>query len=151
MDTSFVEALEARAKTMLPPATMMLLECAGDASGDPALIALLEEMEQKGLRGEPLCDRPFETVVFDDRVLLRCAGCDRAASLPKFAGRGYGQDAVQAHRNALYALTLPLDAPNARQKGCMAAQRYGEGPVQDVQYACIIDRVAYAPSFWRQT
>jgi hypothetical protein len=143
MDTSFVEQLENRAKTMLPPATVMKIECAGDATGDPALLALLEEVEQKGLQGQPLCTEPYETVVFSDRVLLRCAGCPRAASLPRIAGIGRGLTAQQARENALYALTLPLDKTNAKRSGCMAAQRYGTGPVEDVQYACILNRVAY--------
>lgn len=143
MDTSFVERLENIARVMLPPATVMLIECAGDAGGDPALLALLEEVERKGLEGRPLCDRPYETVVFDDRVLLRCQGCRRAESLPRVAGIGYGDTPEQARRNALYALTLPLDKPNARRKGCIAAQTWGSGPVRDIQYACIINRAAY--------
>lgn len=143
MDTSFVEALEKRARTMLPPATVMLIECAADAGGGPALEALLEEVEGKGLRGEDLCAEPYETVVFPDRVLLRCGGCERASRLPRVAGIGRGEDAEAAHRNALYALTLPLDKPNAQLPGCAAAQTWGEGPVEDVQYTCILDRVAY--------
>lgn len=143
MDTSFVERLEKIARTMLPPATVMLIECAGDRTGDPSLVALLDEVEQKGLRGEPLCGEPCKTVVFRDRVLLRCAGCPRAETLPRVAGIGYGRDAAQAHQNALYALTLPLDRPNARWPGCAAAQTWGEGPVRDVQITCILNRVAY--------
>lgn len=143
MDTSFVETLEKRARTMLPPATVMLIECASDASGDPGLAALLDEVQKKGLRGEELCAEPYETVVFPDRVLLRCGGCARQAALPRIAGVGRGRDEAEARRNALYALTLPLDHPNARKKGCIAAQRWGDGPVEDVQYACILNRVAY--------
>ncbi len=144
MDTSFVEVLENRARTMLPPATVMLIECAGDASGDPGLAALLEEVQQKGLRGQDLCGEPYETVVFDDRVLLRCGGCERAKSLPRIAGIGRGETPAEARRNALYALTLPLDKPSVRMKGCIAAQHWGQGPVEDIQYACVINRVAYA-------
>mgnify|MGYP007101932302 CR=1 FL=1 len=143
MDTSFVDALEKRARTMLPPATVMLIECAGDRTGDPALIALLEEVQGKGLRGEPLCVEPCETVVFPDRVLLRCGGCSRQRSLPRVAGIGRGHTKEEARRNALYALTLPLDRPNTRRAGCIAAQSYGDGPVRDVQYACVLNRVAY--------
>ncbi len=144
MDTSFVERLENRARTLLPPATVMLVECAGDASGDPRLISLLEEIEQKGLLGEELCSEPYEPVVFEDRVLLRCGGCPRASELPRIAGIGRGVDAAQARQNALYALTLPLDHPNARIAGCIAAQRWGEGECEDIQYACILNRAAYA-------
>ena len=147
MDTTFVEALEKRARTMLPPATVMLIECAGDASGDPALERLLEEVEGRGLRGEALCEEPYETVVFHDRVLLRCGGCPRAETLPRIAGIGRGRDEAEARRNALYALTLPLDRPNARADGCIAAMRWGQGPREDVQYACILNRAAYRDHF----
>lgn len=143
METSFVERLINRARTMLPPATMMLLECRADATGDPGLASLLEEAEEKGLRGEDLCAEPWEPVVFEDRVLLRCGGCGRAKALPRIAGIGFGQDEAQARRNALYALTLPMDHPNAAYPGCAAAQAWGEGPVKDVQISCIFDRVAY--------
>lgn len=143
MDTSFVEALEKRASTMLPPATVMLVECRADAAGDPALTELLEEIQQKGLRGEALCPEPCETVVFDDRVLLRCGGCPRMETLPRIAGIGYGHTQAEARRNALYALTLPLDHPNAKHPGCVAAQQYGKGAVRDVQLSCILNRAAY--------
>lgn len=143
MDTSFVAALEKRAKTMLPPATVMRIECASDATGDPALTALLDEVEQKGLRGEDLCTEPCETVVFEDRVLLRCGGCERMDELPRFAGIGHGRDAAEARRNALFALTLSPDHPNAHRTGCLAAMEYGEGPVEDIRYACPINRAAY--------
>lgn len=143
METSFVETLEKRAACMLPPATVMRIECLSDA-GDPAMTALLDEVEGKGLRGEPLCAEPYETVVFDDRVLLRCGGCPRMEALPRVAGIGYGRDEAEARRNALYALTLPLDHTNARQSGCLAAQAWGEGPFRDVQLACILNRAAYA-------
>ena len=142
METSFVERLENRARTMLPPATVMRIECMAD-TGDAAMAALLEEVQGKGLRGEALCTEPCETVVFDDRVLLRCGGCPRMEALPLVAGIGFGQDIVEARKNALYALTLPLDHPNARFSGCTAAQRWGEGPVRDVQLACILNRVSY--------
>lgn len=143
MDTSFVERLEKRARTMLPPATVMMIECAGDRTGSPALIALLEEVEQKGLTGEALCTEPCETVVFDDRVLLRCEGCPRFAELPRVAGIGRGSSPEEARQNALYALTLPLDHPNARRNGCMAAQQWGDGPEEAILYSCVLNRVAY--------
>ena len=143
MDTSFVERLKKRAGTMLPPATVMKIECAADG-GDKAMEALLAEVLEKGLTGTPLCSEPCETVVFADRVLLRCGGCSRARTLPRVAGIGYGETAAEARENALYALTLPLDKPNARRAGCVAAQAWGAGPVKDVQYACILNRVAYA-------
>lgn len=142
MDTSFVERLISRAQTMLHPATVMAVECAAD-NGDRAMEVLLAEVQQKGIRGEVLCEEPFETVLFSDRVLLRCGGCERAKSLPKIAGIGRGQTREEAYENALYALTLPIDKQNARKKGCFAAQTWGEGPVEDVQYACILNRVAY--------
>lgn len=143
MDTSFVERLKKRAGTMLPPATMMKIECAADG-GDKAMEALLSETQRKGLAGEPLCHEPCRAVVFSDRVLLRCDGCPREKSLPRVAGIGYGATEAQARENALYALTLPLDQANTRLSGCMAAQSWGTGPVKDVQYACILNRVAYA-------
>lgn len=143
METSFVEALKTRAASMLPPATVMRIECLSDA-GDAAMTALLDEVEAKGLRGEALCTEPYETVVFDDRILLRCGGCPRLETLPRVAGIGFGRDAAEARRNALYALTLPLDRTNAAWDGCLAAQTWGEGPVRDVQIACILNRVAYA-------
>ncbi len=142
METSFVELLTGRARTMLPPATMMKIECLADA-GDAAMAALLDEAEGKGLRGEDLCSEPWEPVVFDDRVLLRCGGCPRAASLPRVAGVGRGADEAQALRNALYALTLPLDRTNASLPGCLAAQAWGEGPARAAVYACILNRAAY--------
>ena len=142
METSFVERLITRARTMLPPATVMAIECAADG-GDKAMEPLLEEVQQKGLRGEDLCKETFETILFSDRVLLRCGGCERAKKLPKIAGIGRGQTKEEAQRNALYALTLPIDKPNTRKKGCFAAQVWGAGPIEDVQYACIFNRVAY--------
>lgn len=143
MDTSFVAALEKRAETMLPPAAVMRVECAADATGNQNLAALLDEIEQKGLRGEPLCPEPYETIVFADRVLLRCAGCPRMDALPRFAGIGRGADAAEARKNALYALTLSPDHPNAQRPGCLAAMQYGEGPIEDIQYACAFNRAAY--------
>ena len=143
METSFVETLKKRAGTMLPPATVMRIECLSDATGDPAAAALLDEVQRKGLRGEALCDEPCEAIVFDDRVLLRCGGCRRMDELPRVAGIGYGRDEAEARRCALYALTLPMDHPNARWDGCIAAQAWGEGPVRDVQISCIINRAAY--------
>ncbi len=143
MDTSFVDALEKRARTLLPPATMMKIECAGDTTGDPALISLLEEVQGRGLRGELLCGEPCETIVFEDRVLLRCHGCARMDVLPRVAGVGLGADREEARRRALYALTIPLDEPGISLSGCLAAHVWGEGPVREVQYACILNRVAY--------
>ena len=143
MDTSFVDRLIYRAQTMLPAATVMCLECAADSKGDEALYGLLEEIQQKGLNGQPLCTQPWDSVVFDDRVLLRCHGCDRLDSLPKIAGIGRGKTQEQARQNALYALTLPMDRRNARRKGYIAAQSFGDGPVEVVETACIINRVAY--------
>ena len=144
MDTSFVDKLIYRAGTMLPAATVMALECAGDASGDRKLMVLLEEIQQKGLRGEPLCPEPYDLVVFHDRVLLRCHGCPRQKDLPRLVGIGHGQTEEEARQNALYALTLPMDKRNTRpHKACLAAQSYGEGPVEIVETACIINRAAY--------
>ena len=143
MDTASVDTLEKRAQTMLPPATVMKLECAGDASGDPMLLALLEEIQKKGLLGESLCAEPCETIVFDDRVLLRCRGCERMAALPRVAGIGRGRDEAEARRRALYALTIPLDEPGAALPDCLTAHVCGNGPVEDIQYACILNRVAY--------
>lgn len=143
MDTSFVEGLKKRAETMLPPATMMKIECAADG-GNKAMEALLEEVQGKGLRGEPLCEEPCQVMEFSDRVLLRCRGCEREKTLPRVAGVGYGKTAEEARENALYALTVPLDKRGIRLKGCLAAHAWGDGPVKDVQYACILNRVAYA-------
>lgn len=143
MDADIAAALEKRARTMLPPATVMAVECAGDASGDPALYALLDEIEKKGIEGLPLCTEPYETVVFPDRVLLRCGGCGRMSSLPRFAGIGRGADEAEAQRSALFALTLPPDRTEARVPGCLAAMRFGEGPVEIVRYACVFNRAAY--------
>ena len=142
MDTSFVEKLIRRAYTMLPPATVMAVECAADG-GDKAMEAVLEEILQKGIQGEPLCQEPCEAVEFSDRVLLRCMGCLREKTLPRIAGIGRGKTKEEAQQNALYALTLPLDKTNARRPGCFRAQAYGEGPVEAVEYACIFNRVAY--------
>ena len=143
MDTSFVEQLEARAKTMLPPGIVMCIECAGDVSGDRRLAALLEEIERRGVNGEPLCAEPCETVVFDDRVLLRCGGCGRMDELPRFAGVGRGQTEEQARRNALYALTLPPGKPDLRRGKPLSVMRYGEGPVEVTETACAFNRAAY--------
>lgn len=142
MDTSFVERLIQRARTMLPPATVMAVECAFD-SGRKDMGPLLEEIQTCGLQGKDLCREPFEPILFPDRVLLRCAGCPREKTLPRIAGIGRGRTREEARQNALYALTLPLDRPTARKQGCFAAQMWGSGPVKDVQYACIFNRVAY--------
>lgn len=143
MDTSFVERLENRARTMLPAATVMLLECAVDAGGGPDLEALLAEIQEKGLKGEPLCSELCETIVFDDRVLLRCHGCPRLESLPKVAGIGRGGTEEQARQNALYALTLPMNKVRIRRRGYLAVQTWGDGPIEAVETACIMNRVAY--------
>ncbi len=143
MDTSFVERLENRAGTMLPPALVMAVECRADATGDPMWEELLAEVQEKGLRGQALCAEPYERVVFEDRVLLRCAGCDRGKRLPQIAGIGYGRDMAEARRNALYALTLPADHPNAKLPGCFLANAWGEGPVREVLVSCLYNRVAY--------
>ena len=143
METSFVERLEKRAKTMLPPGIVMCVECAADASGDPLLTALLEKIEQRGLRGEPLCREPCRTIVFEDRVLLLCEGCERMGRLPRFKGVGYGRTQAEAERNALYALTLPPGRPDPRPGHCLAVMRYGHGPVEEVRYACVFNRAAY--------
>ena len=144
MDTSFVDSLIARAETLLPPATVMLIECMADG-GDRRMAALLDEVQRRGLNGEALCAEPYEPVVFPDRVYLRCAGCGRGKHLPRVAGIGRGADSFEARRNALYALTRPLDHPNAHRHGCAAAQRWGDGPCEVVLYACILNRAAYAP------
>ena len=134
MDGSLVEALEKRARSMLPPASAMAVECAADG-GDKACAALLAHIVDCGLRGKDLCAEPYETVVFGDRVLLRCGGCPRKRSLPGRAGTGYGQTEAEARRNALYALTLPADKP---------ARSWGEGPVRAEETACVFNRAAYA-------
>ena len=143
MEPSEIEKLTARAASMLPPATVMLIECAGDSTGDPGLIALLDEVQQKGLQGQPLFEGPYETVVFEDRVLLLGGEGEREAQLPRMAGVGYGLNEEQARRNALYALTLPADHPNTQLPDCMIAQQYGEGPVRQVVYTSILTRAAY--------
>ena len=142
MDTSFVVRLENRAKTMLPPAVVMCVECAGDASGDEKLIALLEEIEGKGVRGEALCPEGYDTIVFEDRVLLRCAGCARGKALPRFRGIGYGKSEAEARQNALYALTLPPGRPNTTGP-FLSEMRFGEGPHRAEETACVFNRAAY--------
>ena len=142
MDTSFVDALEKRAKTMLPPAVVMCVECAGDATGDAKLIGLLEEIEKKGVDKEPLCDRPYEVIVFSDRVLLRCSGCGRMDALPRFKGIGRGRDEAEARKNALYALTLPPGRP-VLTGNTLSVMRFGKGPVEAEIYACVFNRAAY--------
>ena len=144
MDTSFVERLKTRAETMLPAATVMLVECAADGGGGPAMEALLTEIQQKGLKNEPLCRAEHDAIVFEDRVLLRCHGCPRRDDLPKLGGIGRGRTEEEAERNACYALTLPMDkAPIRRSQGCLAIQTWGEGPVETMITTCIFNRVAY--------
>jgi len=95
------------------------------------------------VRGESLCGEPYETVVFSDRVLLRCGGCARMEAMPRFMGIGRGADGAEARKNALYALTLPVDREGRRRAGCLAAMRFGEGPVEAVEFACAFNRAAY--------
>ena len=143
MDTSFVEVLRRRAETMLPPATVMRVECLAD-SGVPGMEALLEEIQGKGLRGEPLCEKPCRTLVYEDRVLLVCDGCERQKELPRICGIGYGHTKREAEENALYALTLPADKRNAGKRGCIVCHRYGEGKEKAERCTCVFNRVAYA-------
>lgn len=134
METSLVERLEKRACTMLPAETVMAVECAADA-GDKRMQAMLDYILDCGLHEKELCTQPYETIVFDDRVLLRCAGCPRLAALPKIKGIGYGKTAEEARRNALFALTLPVGKK---------VRTFGEGPVRAVEVSCIFNRVAYS-------
>ena len=142
MTPAVIQKLESRAVSMLPPAVMMCIECAADASGDPSLSDLLEEAQRAGLSGRPLCDEPYETVVFDDRVLLRCGGCARAADMPCFRGIGRGDTPEQARQNALYALTLQPSAKSARG-GVLSVMRYGSGPAEETVSSCPWIRCAY--------
>lgn len=134
MDRSLVERLEKRARSMLPPASVMAVECAADG-GDKKSAALLEFILDCGLHGKELCPKPYETVVFSDRVLLRCAGCPRMEALGTAEGVGFGQTEAEARQNALYALTLPTDKK---------LRHWGEGPVRITERACVFNRVAYA-------
>lgn len=133
MDRSFVERLEKRARTMLPAETAMLVECRGDG-GDRACQILLEHIFACGLQEKELCPEPYETLVFDDRVLLRCRGCARQTELPQILGIGRGQTEEEARQNALYALTLPVGRWE---------RHWGEGPVQVQVESCVFNRVAY--------
>lgn len=143
MDTSFVDTLEKRAQTMLPPGIVMCIECACDVSGDRKLEALLEEIRQKGLRGEVLCPEPYQTVVFEDRILLRCSGCERMDKLPRFQGIGRGRDEDEARKNALYALTLSPGRPDLRRGKPLSIMRYGEGSAEASAVSCAFNRAAY--------
>lgn len=134
MDRSFVEKLEKRARTMLPAETAMMVECRADG-GDRSCEALLNHILRCGLMEEELCPEPYETVVFADRVLLRCQGCSRMAALPKILGVGWGETEEEARKNALYALTLPL----GREE-----RHWGKGSVRAEVQSCIFNRVAYA-------
>lgn len=134
MDRTFVERLEKRARCMLPAETAMLVECRADG-GDKACGALLEHIIACGLQGKELCPEPYETVVFDDRVLLRCGGCPKREDYPLITGLGRGHSREEAEKNALYALTLPVGS---------TLRRWGEGPVEARVESCILNRVAYA-------
>ena len=143
MEPSLIRRLESLAASMLPPAVMMCIECAADATGAPALSALLEEAQTAGLSGLPLCREPCETIVFDDRVLLRCGGCPRAAGMPHFTAVGRGRTHEEALRNALYALTLP-PVSGRKERGCLATMSWGEGPAEASVTSCPWIRCAWA-------
>lgn len=68
--TAIVEGLCAKADTMLPPATAMLIECASEteesAAGRKALGDMLEHVFHAGLNGLPICGDAGMTVVFAD-------------------------------------------------------------------------------------
>lgn len=134
MDGSFVDKLIRRARTMLPAETAMLVECRADG-GDRACQRLLEHIVCCGLEGKELCDEPFEAVVFEDRVLLRCSGCRKGRDYPVIIGVGRGQTREEAEQNALYALTVPVGSQT---------RRWGEGPEEARVESCILNRVAYA-------
>ena len=134
MENSFAQKLERRARYLLPAETTMMVECWADG-GDRMCAALLRHIQTCGMMEEDLCPEPYETVIFDDRVLLRCAGCDRANAMPKIIGVGWGETEEEARQNALYALTLP----EAREE-----KHWGEGPVRVQVSSCIFNRVAYA-------
>ncbi len=134
MDKDLVEKLEARARTLLPAETAMMVECWAD-SGDRMCAAVLKHIQRCGMFDEPLCDKPYRVVELDDRVLLRCDGCERMSALPKIRGVGYGETEVEARQNALYALTLPISADE---------REYGHGDFRAVEESCIYNRVAYA-------
>ena len=126
--------LETRAQTMLPPAAVMKIECAADA-GVPGAEALLEHILARGAENRPLCEAPCETVVFDDRVLLRCAApCEKENGPFAVTARGRGHTREEAERNALYALTLPPDKKH---------RTAGSGPMEVVVKSCVFNRAAY--------
>ena len=133
MDVKTAKALEERARTLLPAETAMWLECRAD-SGDRMSALLLRQVQHCGMFDEPLCEEPYRTVCFADRVLLRCEGCAKAASMPKIRGIGYGYTEEEAKKHALFALTLPV----------MDDEReYGEGDIRMVEESCPFNRVAY--------
>jgi len=134
MDRSFAERLEKRAHTLLPAETAMMVECWAD-SGDRSCALLLKHIQRCAMFDEELCDEPCRAVVFDDRVILRCDGCDKAKHLPKIRGIGYGHSEAEAAQNAIYALTLPVSDDE---------REYGEGEFRAVEESCIFNRVAYA-------
>ena len=134
MDRTIVERLEKRARTMLPAETAMMVECWAD-SGDRTCALLLKHIQHCAMFDEPLCTEPCRVLVYDDRVLLRCDGCDKGKTLPRIRGIGYGHSEKEAHQNALYALTLPISSDE---------REYGEGEYRAVEESCIFNRVAYA-------
>ncbi len=134
MEQALAEKLEKRARCFLPAETAMLVECRADG-GDRLCGRLLEHIQRCGLREEELCAEPCERIDFDDRVLLRCGGCEKARAWPKLRGIGFGRTEEEAERNALYALTLP-DGGEERT--------WGRGPVRRELESCILNRVAYA-------
>ena len=120
----------------------MRVECAAD-DGKPGMDALLEEILSRALADRPVCDRkPCHPIWFGDRVLLRCDGCERAAALPFVAGIGFGADRAEAERNALYALTLPMDRQDIRVRGALCARRFGAGPARAEVRSCVFNRTA---------
>ena len=129
-----IRRLELRAQTMLPPASVMKTECAADA-GTPGAAALLEHMLACGAEGRPLCAAPCKTVVFSDRVLLRCAApCERQNDSFAVTARGRGRTREEAEKNALYALTLPADKKH---------RTAGSGPIEVTVKSCVFNRAAY--------
>ena len=134
MDKALAEKLEKRARWLLPAETAMLVECRAD-SGERICELLLRHIQRCALMEEALCAEPYERIDFDDRVLLRCGGCEKARAWPKLRAVGYGATEAEAERNALYALTIP-DGGEERH--------WGHGPVRRELESCILNRVAYA-------
>lgn len=134
MEQALAEKLEKRARYLLPVETAMLVECRAD-SGERMCELLLRHIQTCGLMEEDLCSEPYERVDFEDRVLLRCRGCDKARAWPKIRAVGYGESSEEAEQNALYALTIP-DGGEERH--------WGRGPFRHEEESCILNRVAYA-------